>query len=217
MIQFKRGLTSNWRKLKKPLEAGQPGYDKDKHKIKIGDGQHLWNDLPYASGLFAEEILSSEVDAKVNRDTEDKFVANIITYGTELPNENTIGQIYLQQIDEPEVDYVIESGTSGIWTYQKWKSGIAKCWCNYSFTTTVQEHLELFCRSTSVGSINYPLKFVYVPTETATIQSSGGQVLLANSSANTTETSGSYSIISLAGEIGNAGYRISLQVEGFWR
>lgn len=216
MIQFKRGNTANWRGTKEKLAPGQPGYDKNKHKIKVGDGETLWDDLPYTTGLFAEEILDSEINAKSKKsnDVED---LTLITYGTDIPNDDTVGQIYLQQITEPEVDYVIESGTTNGWTYQKWKSGIAKCWCNHSFTTTVQEHLELFCRSTSIGSINYPLKFVYVPTETATIQNSGGQVLLANSSANNTETSGSYSIISLAGEISNADYRISLQVEGFWR
>lgn len=26
------------------------------------------------------------------------------------------------------VDYVVEQGTSGIWTYRKWNSGIAECW-----------------------------------------------------------------------------------------
>lgn len=25
-------------------------------------------------------------------------------------------------------DYIVEQGTSGIWTYRKWKSGIAECW-----------------------------------------------------------------------------------------
>ena len=57
MIQIKRGKTKNWRKLKKVLAVGQPGYDKNKHKLKVGDGETLWKELPYASGLFAEEIL----------------------------------------------------------------------------------------------------------------------------------------------------------------
>lgn len=26
-------------------------------------------------------------------------------------------------------DYIVEEGTSGIWTYRKWASGIAECWC----------------------------------------------------------------------------------------
>jgi hypothetical protein len=223
MIQFRRGSTKSWRSAKVKLAAGQPGYDKDKHKIKIGDGEKLWQELPYATGLFAEEILDSEDNAKTKKAKDEEDLTLITygekppTYGAETLTENTVGLVYLQQIDEPEVDYVIASGTSGIWTYQKWKSGIAKCWGNYSFTTTVQDQLELFYQSATTGSIKYPFTFIYVPTETATIQSSGGQVLLANSGANTKATSGAYTIISLAGEITDANYRISMQVEGFWR
>ena len=216
MIKFRRGSTQNWRGTNTKLEPGQPGYDKTKHKLKIGDGEKRWSELPYVSGLFEKEVLDSEANAKsrLRVDSEDK---TLITYGTATPSANTVGHVYLQQISEPEVDYVIDSGVDGIWTYQKWKSGIARCWCNYSFTTTVQEHLELFCRSTTTSEINYPIEFAYVPTETTTLQSSGWQVLLANSTANTTKASGTYAIISLAGEIDSADYRISMQVEGFWR
>ena len=44
MIQLKRGKTDSWRKNRTKLSAGQPGYDKEKHKIKVGDGEHTWND-----------------------------------------------------------------------------------------------------------------------------------------------------------------------------
>lgn len=215
MIKFRRGSTKNWQTTKTKLESGQPGYDKNKHKIKIGDGEKLWPDLPYATGLFAEEILDSESNARTKKSNDSENLT-LITYGTEAPSENTVGKIYLQQVNEPEVDYVVESGTSGIWTYQKWKSGIAKCWGNYSFNTSVQEQLELFYRSTTINT-NYPFTFKYVPMEIATIQSSSGQVLLANSGANTTKTSGNYAIISLAGGIDSANYRISIQVDGFWK
>lgn len=33
-------------------------------------------------------------------------------------------------------DFVIEQGTSGIWSYRKWYSGIAECWGRYSGTPT---------------------------------------------------------------------------------
>ena len=33
-----------------------------------------------------------------------------------------------------ELDYPIEQGTSGIWTYRKWASGIAECWGLYPIT-----------------------------------------------------------------------------------
>ena len=36
-------------------------------------------------------------------------------------------------IIQSRADYVTEQGTSGIWTYRKWKSGIKECWAN---TTT---------------------------------------------------------------------------------
>lgn len=29
---------------------------------------------------------------------------------------------------KPVVDFVVEKGTSGIWTYRKWNSGLAECW-----------------------------------------------------------------------------------------
>lgn len=31
-------------------------------------------------------------------------------------------------INNVELDYVVEQGTSGIWTYRKWKSGVSECW-----------------------------------------------------------------------------------------
>lgn len=30
--------------------------------------------------------------------------------------------------DSVSQDYVVEQGTSGIWTYRKWASGVAECW-----------------------------------------------------------------------------------------
>lgn len=33
-------------------------------------------------------------------------------------------------------DYIVETGTSGIWTYRKWNSGIAECWGYWTTTST---------------------------------------------------------------------------------
>ena len=32
-------------------------------------------------------------------------------------------------------DFVVEQGTSGIWTYRKWNSGIAECWGRTSISS----------------------------------------------------------------------------------
>lgn len=219
MIKFRRGSTKSWRGSKVILEPGQPGYDKDKHKIKIGDGENTWSKLPYASGLSAEEILNSEENAKTRKrlDTED---TTLITYGTEVPDKDTIGQLYLQHYEaDPEVDYVVDCGVDGIWTYQLWKSGIAKCWGVYSTTTDIQtafEGLNLYYSNKMTG-IEYPVTFTKVPAEVATVQSPGGLVWLASRSANTKKTSSGYTLISPDKQLTSAVYKISLQVEGFWK
>ena len=217
MIKFRRGSTKSWLSTNVKLEPGQPGYDKNKHKIKIGDGEKLWSDLPYVSGLFTEEILDSETNAKAKKakDAED---ITLITYGTEEPNKNTVGQIYLQQTDEPEVDYIVESGVNGIWTYQKWKSGIAKCWGTRSVSTRLQRASEesTFAYA-GTSSVSYPFTFKNTPTETATIQSYGVVAWLASSYVNTKSASGSYTIISPNEQLTQSSYNISIQVEGFWK
>lgn len=34
----------------------------------------------------------------------------------------------------PVADYVIEQGTSGVWFYRKWNSGLAECWTHSDIT-----------------------------------------------------------------------------------
>lgn len=217
MIQFRRGTTKSWKKTKTKLASGQPGYDKDKHKIKIGDGEKLWSELPYASGLFAEEILNSEEAAKKRKavDAED---TTLITYGTEAPNKNTTGQLYLQQYEAaPEADYVIEYGT-GDWTYQKWNSGILKCWGIFKVSTMLPNNFEgTGLNYDSMAAIKYPVSFKVTPMELATLQNSGNIAWLASKTNNTPTTSGAYTIISPDTPATNLTYTISIQAEGFWK
>ena len=220
MIQFRRGKTKNWRETKTILASGQPGYDKEKHKIKIGDGEKSWVTLPYASGLSADEILSSEKDAKKLFDPLDIFSKIIITYGTEVPDKDTVGQLYLQYYEtDPETDYIVSSGINGIWTYQKWKSGIAKCWGTLPLTTSVQNAFEgsmLFYDNKTMTQIKYPFTFKNIPSEVATLQSPGGMAWLANRRKNTQSYSGVYSLIS-PDKLNSASYNVNLQVEGHWK
>ena len=219
MIQIKRGSTKNWRKLKKVLEAGQPGYDKNKHKIKIGDGETEWQALPYASGLTEEEILNSEKQAKVRYilDPED---TTIITYGTEDPDKKTVGKLYLQYYDsEPEVDHVVEYGSDGIWTFRKWKSGLAECWGTLAVTTEIQtpiEEAKLFSDNKSIKNVKYPFTFINTPHENTSLQSPSGLVWLTGRQQNSNKKSGVYSLVSF-NKHNNATYKIALNVHGFWR
>lgn len=46
-IQLKRGKSSSWTNLNLILAAGEPGFEIDTGKLKIGDGATPWNELPY--------------------------------------------------------------------------------------------------------------------------------------------------------------------------
>lgn len=46
-IHFRRGLASNWRTKNPVLDSGEPGYEEDTSRLKIGDGETRWNDLDY--------------------------------------------------------------------------------------------------------------------------------------------------------------------------
>ena len=229
MIQIKRGSTKSWQK--QSLAAGQPGYDKDKKKLKIGDGKSSWNDLPYASGLSNDDILSSEEDAKTRRKAALSLnplnilaalfdSPAVITYGTAGPDEDTVGQIYLQQYDtDPEVDYIVAAGVDKGWIYQKWKSGIAKCNIVFEVSTSVQTSAgALYQNTTTIGNLSYPFNFIEAPSENATVQSPGGLVWLTGAKKlNTTTHSAAYNILSVDKLTDSATYRISLEVVGFWK
>lgn len=219
MIQIKRGSTKSWKSLQTKLAAGQPGYDKDKHKLKIGDGKSTWDELPEVCGLTEDEILDSEISAKA-RYLLNKEDTTIITYGSGAPDKSTIGKIYLQHYGaDPEVDYIVDSGVDGIWSYQKWKSGKARCWGSFEFATAVQTTLgtSLYQNSSNMSKINYPFTFKGPPSEIASISSPNGLVWLASSKQlNTDKYSAIYNIIS-PDKLSKVTYRVSLDIKGFWK
>lgn len=46
-IKFKRGKASSWNSLNPVLEPGEPGFEIDSGRIKIGNGVDNWNKLNY--------------------------------------------------------------------------------------------------------------------------------------------------------------------------
>jgi hypothetical protein len=49
-IKFRRDTAANWTELNPTLALGEPGFEQDTNKLKIGDGETAWADLDYASG-----------------------------------------------------------------------------------------------------------------------------------------------------------------------
>lgn len=57
-------------------------------------------------------------------------------------------------------DYIVEQGTSGIWTYRKWNSGVAECWGLHSKTISgVSGSTPFSGYCFAFGSISFPTSF----------------------------------------------------------
>ena len=50
-IQYRRGSASQWTTTDPILAIGEPGYETDTGKFKVGDGSSVWSALPYSSGI----------------------------------------------------------------------------------------------------------------------------------------------------------------------
>ena len=44
---FKRGKAASWIEKNILLGPGEPGFEIDTGRLKVGDGIHAWNNLPY--------------------------------------------------------------------------------------------------------------------------------------------------------------------------
>ena len=63
-IQLKRGQASSWAALNPILQPGEPGYEINTGKLKIGNGIDKWLDLPY---------LGEDKDLIISADTRNDF------------------------------------------------------------------------------------------------------------------------------------------------
>lgn len=161
-----------WEKI--ILSNGQPGYDRRTHKLKIGDGRSTWQELPNVGGLDYDQVLDSERKAKIRRaiNPTDKTV---FTYGTEPPDANIVGQVYLHQYDgDIETDYVIETGVNKGWHYRKWYSGYFECWITTTLTedksVNISNAIGSLFVSDNIGSLDYPVAFEEPPTEIVSVE-----------------------------------------------
>ena len=51
-LQFRRGKAATWAAKNPILSSGEPGFEKDTYKLKIGDGVTPWNELKYFLGDY---------------------------------------------------------------------------------------------------------------------------------------------------------------------
>lgn len=95
-IKFRRDTAANWTELNPTLALGEPGFEQDTNKLKIGDGETAWVDLDYTSSGGTTTSLTddhsvtitvgnSEYFAIVNRanNDDDGVEASAVAYDSE--------------------------------------------------------------------------------------------------------------------------------------
>lgn len=68
-FQLRRGKAAFWVDQNPVLHDGEPGYETDKHRLKVGDGATHWNDLPYFGGDLSDLPDDSALALHINSAT----------------------------------------------------------------------------------------------------------------------------------------------------
>lgn len=109
IIKFKRGKSTTWKTKNLLLLDGEPGFEIDTLRLKIGDGKTKWNDLPYQdqnnenvvnARVFAElpSIGQENVIYKVSS-TAKLYQWNTTTNGYESLMSGGGGDVPIEDID----------------------------------------------------------------------------------------------------------------------
>lgn len=111
-IQVRRDYAYKWLQVNPILAEGEVGFVIDTNRLKIGDGLHHWNDLPYLSPDSSEaiDIMKQLEDYTYDKSTiEKKFIDNqeMISYMNSKEGEilNTVEQKYYTK-DESNATFV---------------------------------------------------------------------------------------------------------------
>ena len=118
-------------------------------------------------------------------------------------------------------DFVVEQGTSGIWTYRKWYSGIAECWGVYTMSSAATQTLgSLYYSDNLAPRIDYPFTFTIAPQENVFVR--GDSIAMwvypeaGGIGLNTTTQTGSYGfLLPISMEVSQVRYEYT--VVGRWK
>lgn len=152
------------------------------------------------------------VDALAQIDSVEYTVKAMPVFDWDENDFNVNGTLKIN--DEPVADYVVSCGSEGIWTWEKWAGGVAKCWGhtgekNFSFTGDGPVY-----SGKSVHTVTCPLELMQVDAVSVNLVSDSGGVVPVVLEAG---QSVRMSAIRLYGEQEDAQGYYSITVTGRWK
>lgn len=157
--------------------------------MPAGGGQAHNNMQPY---VVTNYIVKAKTALSENQSQLDFFYPVGSYYETSdstfNPNSRWGGTWAVESISD---DIVVEEGTSGIWTYRKWESGVAECWGIHtgSYTTTNTWGSTKYASFTTQ---TLPITFISKPSIGVSVnkQSGSGMPLISFVANSATDISG---------------------------
>ena len=112
-------------------------------------------------------------------------------------------------------DYRVEEGTSGIWTYRKWASGIAECWGEHSETKAPYVILPNNWYGFYTASVSLPFTFLQKPKVNYSMQMGASLSMTGTLLQITTSTVCGYGMA--YGASGSCTITADFNVKGLWK
>ena len=95
---------------------------------------------------------------------------------SETITRNDLKAILDSALPSTAVDYIVEQGTDGDWTYRKWNSGIAECWGTKSESKALSSWGSWYY--VRIDGIDYPTNlFTTLLNVTGSLQWAGGDLV----------------------------------------
>lgn len=128
---------------------------------------------------------------------------------------HVIGDVMVN--DDTVADFVVERGVSGIWSYEKWHSGKARCWgttATISFEFKEEWIVDTYFNSTSY---NLPDGLFISPPDYVNIQTLSTDGLHSNSIYNLDKTKVQWYAMSHGAQLRTRNLKFLLLAEGKWK
>ena len=169
-------------------------------------GAKTGNDIPFESG--SADSISDKINILSN------FVGDLSNLLTTA--KDSIVTAINEIVGKLGVDWIVEQGTSGDWTYRKWSSGNAELWLhNYKITTTPTQSPQgnLYQELYAVNK-NFPFSFIEAPFAIGNNASSDAHGIIQSITTNTTKIT---YIHTYRGSSGSYNMWINIYVMGKWK
>ncbi len=118
-------------------------------------------------------------------------------------------------------DYPVETGISGEWTYKKWASGDAECYCKLVINTAIasawQDSVFYVSGKFPESTLNFPFAFTEIPVVNTSVDGTYSAMLVNGGKMHTKTTCGDFNLARPVAMPVPIDFVVSIDVKGRWK